>query len=54
MRCLEFLNCKTVNNWPEIDKQNVLDEIKMAVQVNGKTRDIINIKKNLEEKKIKK
>ena len=35
------------------DKQNVLDEIKMAVQVNGKTRDIINIKKNLEEKKIK-
>ena len=50
---LEFLNCKTVNNWPDIDKQNVLDEIKMAVQVNGKTRDIINIKKNLEEKKIK-
>ena len=38
---LEFLNCKTVNNWPDIDKQNVLDEIKMAVQVNGKQETLL-------------
>ena len=37
-------------NWPKIDKKNIFDEIKLAVQINGKTRDVINIKKDMDEK----
>tara|TARA_A100001011_G_C14210807_1_gene799837 strand:- start:135 stop:1367 length:1233 start_codon:yes stop_codon:yes gene_type:complete len=46
--CLESLKCKTVNKWPEIEK-NMISEIKLAIQVNGKTRDIISIDENLME-----
>ena len=49
--CLELLKCKNVNNWPKI-KKNTATEIKIAVQINGKTRDIINIKKDMMEKEI--
>ncbi len=52
--CLEMLNCKDVENWPEIDKKNLVSEIKFAVQVNGKTRDILNVEKNLKEEDINK
>ena len=47
--CLELLNCKAKNVWPEI-KKNTIEIIKMAVQVNGKTRDIIQINKDMSEK----
>ena len=50
--CLELLGCKTVNNWPIIDKNNMLDEIQFAVQINGKTRDVIKAKKDMHEKEI--
>ena len=50
--CLEKHNCKNKNNWPEIDLGNLTNEIKIAVQINGKTRDIITIKKNLGESEI--
>ena len=50
--CLELLNCKNFNDWPNIDKKNILDEISLAVQVNGKTKDVINIKKDMDEKSI--
>ena len=50
--CLELLKCSDKNNWPDISSKNELEEIKMAVQVNGKTRDVINIKKNLMEKDV--
>ena len=43
--------CKTSNKWPEI-KDNIIEEIKFAVQVNGKTRDIITVKKNTDQKQI--
>ena len=49
--CLETLKCKTVNKWPEI-KKNTIDEVKLAIQINGKTRDIISIDKDLMEKDI--
>ncbi len=49
--CLEILNCKTVNNWPNINK-NDLEEINFAVQINGKTRDVIAINKDLVETKV--
>ena len=44
---------KEITKWPAINK-NIVDEITMAIQVNGKTRDIIKIKKNLNEAEIKK
>ena len=49
--CLEKLKCKSVNKWPEI-KKDILDEIKFAIQVNGKTRDIITVTKNLGKEEI--
>ena len=52
--CLELFKCQTVNSWPKIDKSNVLDEVNLAVQINGKTRDIIKVKSNLVEKEINK
>ena len=52
--CLELLKCEKNDEWPLIDKENVIDEIKLAVQVNGKTRDIITIKRDFVENEIKK
>ena len=52
--CLEQLKCKTTNVWPTIDKNNILDEIRIAVQINGKTRDIIEMKKDQSESEITK
>ena len=49
--CQNF-NCKSINKWPLIDKKNISNEIKIAVQINGKTRDIITVKKDLMEKDI--
>ncbi len=51
---LDLLKCKTKNEWPSI-KKDFISEIRFAVQVNGKTRDIISVKKDssqneLEEK----
>ena len=49
--CLEELGEKETKHWPKINSELILDEkIKMAVQINGKTRDVIEIKKNLDEK----
>ena len=50
--CLDILNCKDKNEWPII-KKNLNNDIKFAVQINGKTRDIISIKKDLKEEDIK-
>jgi len=49
--CLELFNCKTINKWPDIEN-GFEQEVKFAVQINGKTRDIINIKTNSSEKEI--
>ncbi len=50
--CLDQLNCKEVDNWPEI-KRDTLESINLAVQINGKTRDIIKIIKDLSEEDVK-
>ena len=51
--CLTNLNCKELNQWPKVNKKTVENsEIKMVVQINGKTRDVLNIKRNLEEAEI--
>ena len=52
--CLESLKCKNTENWPKVDKKNISALIKMAIQVNGKTRDIITIKKDDSEQEIHK
>ena len=52
--CLEGLNCKNTDNWPKVDKTNVSELIKVAIQVNGKTRDIIKIEKDNSEQEIHK
>ena len=48
---LERLNVNNVNTWPKIDS-TLLDKqtIKIAIQINGKTKEIIEMKKNLNEK----
>ena len=51
--CLELHKCKDTDKWPEILK-DISEEIKIAVQINGKTRDIVKIKKGLSEKEITK
>ena len=49
--CLELLGEKETDKWPEVDSSLVLNEkIKIAIQINGKTREIIEIKKDLDEK----
>ena len=35
------------------NKKNTLEEVKIAVQINGKTRDILSVKKDLEEIELK-
>ncbi len=51
--CLSLLDCKNFKDWPKIDKVSIKEDIKLAVQINGKTRDIIQIKKDLDEESIK-
>ena len=51
--CLTNLNCKESNNWPKVDKKTIEDsEIKMVIQINGKTRDVMNINRNLDENSV--
>ena len=53
--CLSILKCKETNLWPEINKDVIENaKINMVVQINGKTRDILNLKKDLDEKSIDK
>ena len=51
--CLELMGCKDTEKWPLIEKSSDI-EVKLAVQIDGKTRDIITVKKDLIEKEISK
>ena len=51
--CLTNLKCKELNQWPKVNEETIKNsEIKMVVQINGKTRDVLNVKRNLEESEI--
>ena len=51
--CLEKLEEKNIDKWPEINKKLISKQkIKIAVQINGKTREIIKIDENLSEKDV--
>ncbi len=53
--CLTNLNCKEFNRWPEVDKKIIENiETKMVVQINGKTRDVLDIQRNLGESEVDK
>ena len=52
--CLELLKCKSTDNWPTIDRKDIFEEVKIAVQVNGKTRDVISVKKDLIQTELEK
>ena len=49
--CLELLGETEINDWPKINNELILDEkVKIAIQINGKTKQIIEVKKDLNEK----
>ncbi len=53
--CLSNLDCEDTNKWPKINIEAIDNlKINMAVQINGKTRDIISINKDLQEKDLDK
>jgi len=48
--CLEQIGAKEIDKWPEIsDKLILTDRIKIAIQINGKTKEVIEVKKDLNE-----
>ena len=53
--CLEMLGEKDIKNWPQVDTKLILKEkIKMAIQINGKTRDVIEIEKGINQVSVEK
>ena len=51
--CLEMLGATDKNKWPSVDKKLIEKEkIKIAIQFNGKTRDVLEVEKDLNEKEI--
>ncbi len=53
LECLSLFNCKNTNDWPKVDDKIFKNlKINLVVQVNGKTRDVIKIKKDVNEKEI--
>jgi len=51
--CLEQLGEKNINVWPTFNSNLSIEEkIKIAIQINGKTREIIEIKKDSDEKDV--
>ena len=52
--CLDLMKCKTTNTWPKLSKIDASNKIKLAIQINGKTRDVISINSDLSEDSIAK
>ena len=51
--CLSLFNCKSGNTWPKVNNKIFENaKINMVIQVNGKTRDVITVKKDVNEKEI--
>ena len=51
--CLNLLNCKNIYQWPKVDLR-INEKINLAVQINGKTRDIVKINKDATEEEVRK
>jgi leucyl-tRNA synthetase len=53
LECLEKLGAKDIDAWPKVhNSSNTLEKIKIAIQINGKTKQIIEVKKDLNEKNV--
>ena len=51
--CLKNLDSNKVNQWPKIKKVIFKDaKTKIIIQTNGKTRDVVELAQDIEEKKI--
>ena len=53
LECLSLFNYKNINTWPEVNDEIFKNaKINLVIQVNGKTRDVITVKKGVNEKEI--
>ena len=43
--CLELHGCKNANQWPDVSKNQSFEQIKFAVQINGKLGMFLKSKK---------
>ena len=51
--CIEMMNIKDEISWPEVDESLLIeDNIKYIIQINGKTRTIIETKKDISEESL--
>ena len=51
--CLDNLKYKDKNEWPKVNMKLLkIQKIKFPIQINGKTRDIIDIKKDTEKEEV--
>tara|TARA_B100001248_G_scaffold247554_1_gene219140 strand:+ start:76 stop:1320 length:1245 start_codon:yes stop_codon:yes gene_type:complete len=51
--CLQNLSTKNPGQWPKINKETIVNlKIKLVIQINGKTRDVIEIDRDLDEKRV--
>ncbi len=51
--CLETLKLDVFQNWPEVDKKMLENEtINLVIQINGKKKEIIKAKKDIDEKTV--
>ena len=53
--CLEILDVKDIKSWPKVDDKLVQKEkIKIAIQINGKTKDVIDVDKGINQELVEK
>ena len=51
LECLEKLHANKIDEWPKIDSNLITEQkINIAIQINGKTREIMKVKRDLSEK----
>ena len=51
--CLEMLKSGNKNKWPTYDEKFIEDEsINVVIQINGKKRGLLNLKKDTDEKEL--
>ena len=51
--CLEMLKCENKKIWPVYNEEFIVDEnIRVVIQINGKKRGLLNLKKNTDQKEI--
>ena len=51
--CLEILESENKYKWPQYDETFVVDEnINIVIQINGKKRGLLNLKKDINEKEL--